>query len=107
MILSLLGILPIALWVFYLAAMNLIANKDKIIPLVKYAGISVVLVGIILDVLFNLIYMTVLLLEVPRELLTTDRVKRHRNNQNWRGKVSRWMCKHLLSPFDATGDHCD
>jgi hypothetical protein len=100
-------LLPPVLWLFYLASMNLIANKDKVIKPVKYLGAIVVLIGIVLDVLFNWIWMTVLLLEVPQEWLTTARLKRHQITLGWKGNISRWMCKHLLSPFDATGDHCD
>lgn len=97
------------LWLFYLAVMNLMKARDagRLTKPAKVLGMPFLWFGLILDFLVNQIVMTVVLLEIPRELLVTTRVTRHKyEGTGWRKRVAEAMCKHLLDPFDPTGCHC-
>jgi len=97
-----------ALWVMYLAVMNLMRARDLgILPRPAFwLGQTVLWPGYLLDVLVNLAIMTVLLIEVPRELTVSSRVARHyKAGTGWRYQVCRWFRYNLLAPFDPSGKH--
>lgn len=96
-----------ALWLFYLAVMNLKRVKDagKLTKPALILGYPILIIGYVLDFLSNILVMTVLLLELPRELLVTQRLKRHKDLLTWRGKVARWFGDNLLDQFDPDGKH--
>jgi len=98
-----------ALWVFYLAVMNLKRAKDagKLSVAARVFGTPVLVVGYLLDMLANVIPMTLILVELPRETTVTSRLKRHITGTGWRARVASWMCKNLLDAFDPSGCHCD
>lgn len=108
-VLVLLGTLY-ALWVFYLAVMNLKRAKDagQLSTTARIFGTPVLVIGYLLDAFVNTTLMTLVLLEMPRwprEVLVTDRLIRHyRESQGWRLKVVLWF-KPLLDPYDPTGKH--
>lgn len=96
------------LWVFYLAVMNLKRVKDTGYQFKKHVLIlayPVLFLGLILDIVINLVFMTIIFLEFPRELLVTSRLKRHNNLGGWRGKIARNFFEPLLDPFDPSGNH--
>jgi hypothetical protein len=96
-----------ALWVFYLAVMNLKRVRDagKLGTVAKVFGYPVLLVGYALDVLINVTLMTVLFLEIPRETTVTARLKRHnRTGSGWRQRLAAWF-EPLIDPYDPSGDH--
>jgi hypothetical protein len=96
-----------ALWVFYLAVMNLKRAKDAGL-LTKTAialGYPVLIVGYILDCFVNFTVMTVLLFEIPQETTVTARLSRHnQSSTGWRKAVALWA-EPLLDPYDPSGDH--
>lgn len=97
-----------ALWIFYLAVMNIKRAKDldKLRKPALVMGYPVLLVGYSLDMLANLTVFTVLLLELPRELTVTARLKRHAYGpQTWRRTFSLWFAHNLLDVFDPSGKH--
>jgi hypothetical protein len=98
-----------ATWFFYLAAMNLIRAKDAgtlSLPS-KILGWPIVVVGITIDMLVNLIIMTVLLLEIPKEWLVTARLSRHiKDSTGFRKAIAVFICTKLLDTFDPSGTHC-
>lgn len=104
-----------ALWLFYLAVMNLYrakkANTIRWPSLVL--GYPILLIGALLDLMVNILIMSLVFLELPRELLVTQRLARHiREGANWsvitwRGKLAYWICHNFLNAFDPSGDHCD
>jgi len=67
-----------------------------------------VALGYVADVVLNATLASVLFLDPPRELLVTTRLKRYirRARWTWRGRVSWWVCEHMLDVFDPKGDHC-
>lgn len=65
-------------------------------------------IGLIVDIVANLTVFSVLMLELPRELLVTSRLKRHRESgTGWRHDFALFICENLLDPLDPTGEHCD
>ena len=97
-----------ALWLHYVLVMALRkAQKAGTLSRAAYAlGLPPLVVGVILDALVNIVVCTVVLSELPREWLVTDRLKRHKAAGGWRGKVAAWICEHLLNAFDPDGCHC-
>lgn len=98
-----------AFWVLYLAIMALYrAHLNKTLPTVsKILGYPLLAFGLLVDVLMNITFFSLFFLELPKEWLVTTRLKRHVKTDTWRGKLAKFLCTNLLSPFDPTGDHCD
>lgn len=96
-----------ALWVFYLAVMNLKRVRDagQLHKTAAVLGYPVLFVGLALDIVLNWTVMTVLLLELPKESTISSRLKRHNEvGTGWRMHVVRFF-EPLLDPFDPSGDH--
>lgn len=97
------------LWFFYLAVMNLARARDNhtLTKPALYLGTPLFIIGYALDVAVNILVMTLLFLELPKEWTVTGRVKRHiYHSTGWREKVASWFCHHLLNAFDPDGKHC-
>ena len=60
-------------------------------------------VGAVVDLIVNLTWATVIFLDVPKELLLTQRIERLKANTGWRGAVA-WKLCDLLNYFIK--DHC-
>lgn len=93
-------------WGMYLAVMTLLRHKDTLSIESKVFAYPLVAVGLVVDVVFNAIIGSAAFLEPPKEWLFTKRVSRWNDSDSWRGSVARWVCKHLLDPFDPDGTHC-
>lgn len=110
------------LWLCYLGVMSLIARRDagNMTLLDKLFGYPTLLVGFALDVIANWVFMTVLLLELPKELTVSTRCLRHATDQarsviGWferkptRLDQWRWeLCTFILDQIkhhDASGGH--
>jgi hypothetical protein len=111
-----------ALWIFFLAAMNLMQARDEgTLPTWAHRlGLPIVFVGIVIDVVVQLTLACVVFLEPPRELTVSGRVKRWVEGPKfigypdgpptkgirwWRYSVALWMRSNLLKPFDRSGWH--
>ena len=95
------------LWPFYLAVMSLKGARDAG-RLSKYArtlAMPILFIGAALDAFANIVIMTVILLELPREWLVTPRLKRHIKGEGYRRRIAAWMAEHLLDPFDPDDRH--
>lgn len=107
-IVSLITILMVyALWLFYLAVMNLLRVKKegKLHRRALILGTPIILTGFVLDFIVNVTVMSVVLLEIPKEKTVTERLKRHNaSSSGWRKIVASWV-EPLLDPFDPSGDH--
>lgn len=102
--------LPYNLWVYYLAVMNLkrVRDTEGLSPQAKWLGMGVLFEGYLKDVVLNVL-LSVPLLEFPRELTVSARLKRLNVESStklgkWRAKVAKWV-EPLLDPFDPSGDH--
>lgn len=95
------------LWVFYLAVMNLKRARDAgtLSKTAYIMGLPVLAIGLLLDLVVNLLVMSIVLWEIPREATVTARLKRHHaTSTGWRLAVVRWF-EPLLDPYDPGGDH--
>ena len=92
-----------ALWIFYLAVMNLKRARDAGL-LNKTAltlGYPVLIVGYLLDAFVNVFVMSLLFVEILEELTVTSRLKRHiKTSDGWRLRLASWFIP-ILNPFDA------
>jgi len=95
-----------ALWIFYLAVMNLKQARDKglLNKTAMALGYPVLIVGYLLDAFVNVFVITFLLLELPKEITVTSRLKRHNKGTGWRKAIAAWA-EPLLDPYDPSGDH--
>jgi hypothetical protein len=96
-----------ALYVWYAAVMNIKRVRDmgKLTTLGKVFGYPTLVIGLILDLLVNWFVMTLILLEVPRELTVTSRLKRHhKESTGYRLAVVKFF-EPVLDPLDPSGDH--
>lgn len=96
-------------WGLYVLIMGLYrAQLDKRLngPM-SFLGAPYLVVGYLVDVACNLTLATLVLLELPRELLVTTRLTRHlRSGDGWRHALATWVCNKLLDPLDPRGKHC-
>jgi hypothetical protein len=96
-----------ALYVFYAAVMNIKRVRDagKLTWVGKALGYPTLVIGLLLDLFVNLTLMTIVLLELPRELTVTARLKRHhKESTGWRLAVVKFF-EPVLDPLDPSGDH--
>jgi hypothetical protein len=96
-----------ALYVFYAAVMNIKRVRDagKLTWMGKALGYPTLIIGLLLDLFVNLTLMTIVLLELPRELTVTARLKRHhKESKGWRLAVVKFF-EPVLDPLDPSGDH--
>lgn len=95
------------LWVFYPAVMNLKRVRDSTgLPKGAYIlGYPILLIGLVLDAVINIVFMTIIMLELPRELTVTSRLKRHNKAGGWCGKIAKTFFEPILDPFDPSGNH--
>jgi len=96
-----------ALWVFYLAVMNLKRANDagKLSKPAKFFGTPVLVIGYVLDFVSNLIF-TLPFLDFPRETTVTARLKRYAAGPDgWRKRAALWFADDMLDDFDPSGRH--
>lgn len=97
------------LWILYLAIMSLAKAKKEgtLSKPATYLAYPILAIGYLIDCLVNIVIMTIILLELPKEMLVTSRVTRHKfKSVGWRKRIAVAICKHLLDPFDPSGCHC-
>jgi hypothetical protein len=94
------------LYVFYAAVMNIkrVHELGKLTRMGKTLAYPALVMGYVLDVAVNVCVMTVVLLEPPRELTVTARLKRHKKSTGWRLAVALFF-EPVLDPLDPSGDH--
>lgn len=94
------------LYVFYCAVMNIKRVRDmgKLTKLGMAFGYPTLIIGLVLDLLVNVFVMTLIMLELPRELTVTSRLKRHQASTGWRLAVVKFF-EPVLDPLDPSGDH--
>lgn len=95
-----------AMWLQYLAVMNLKENRGKLTTTAKLWAYPMLLVGVLSDIMFNLVIGTVVYIELPQQLLFTSRCNLHLSDAGWRGSVARWFCRNFMDPYDPDGSHC-
>lgn len=100
-----------ALWLFYLAIMNLKRAKDAgtMTKAALVFALPIAIVGYILDVVVNVTIGTVLFLDLPREVTLSSRMSRlyEPGSTAWRSRLAEWFARNLLNTYDPSGQHID
>lgn len=102
-------LIPIT-WVLYLAIMNLQRVRDlgNLPKPAYYLGTIILYVGLLFDLILNQTCVTIMFLDLPREFLVTQRLKRYKHGKDgWRKSFGNWWSINLLDPFDPKGIHVD
>lgn len=106
-----LGLLSLAvLWVMYLAVMALQRARDAgvLSPFATRAGQALLAVGTVWDALCNLLPVTVIFVEWPREATVSARLRRLvQSPPGWRRRLAVWYAVVLLNPFSPGGPHIE
>ena len=105
--------LLLGLWLFwnlYVYTMGLyrafLLKRLKGLSLVMAS--PVVFVAFVLDFIAQMTVFSILFLDIPRDWLVTNRLRRYMTGPGgWRKRLADYLCHHLLDPFDPTGAHCD
>lgn len=97
------------LWGLYVLIMGLyrarLANRLTRASLVL--GAPYIALGYLVDFAVNVTIASLVFVELPRELLVTNRLMRHQlSGTGWRRNLSMWICDNLLDEFDPSGNHC-
>jgi hypothetical protein len=95
-------------WLIFLAVMSLsnARNAGKLPTPVLILAAPAIVVGVLMDFLFNLVA-TIPFADLPREPMFTQRLGRYKTTMtdSWRGRLAIWLCGNLLDPFQV-GGHC-
>lgn len=89
--------------------MNLIRAKEsgKLSRPALILGYPILIVGYILDILMNATFVSLLVMDLPRELTVSSHLCRlSRDGNRWQRTVSTFICEQLLDAFDPSGKHC-
>lgn len=104
-------------WVWFTCIIRLQEVRDKGLislknnPVLFVFGYVTLFVGLFLDVALNVIFCTIIGLEIPQEALTTARLCRWYNSTEtdklsvWRKKCAVFFGDTLLNPIDPSGKH--
>ena len=92
------------MWLAYVLAIHVINRWDELPLASKVLGAPPALAAFVADVALNWTLATVLFLDLPREATITTRLHRYQKTAGPRARIARWVCQHLLNPFDP--DHC-
>ena len=98
-----------ALWVLYIAMMNIkrVAATQSMTWRVKILVYPTIAVFEIVEFVANVVVLTVLFFDWPREIRVSNRLRRYWHNPyryGWRLHVVKFL-KPMLDPFDPAGPH--
>ena len=87
---------------FYFSVMNLkrVRDRGELTKFMYVIGMPMLWIGLVFDLLANVLVFSILFLELPREPLVTGRLKRHKyHSTGWRHELALFWEKHI-DPFD-------
>jgi len=101
------------LWLFFIAVMNIKRVRDMglLTPFAHALAMPILFVGLFLDLVCDVVFMTLIMLELPQEMTVTSRLKRHHRESTGDDMLSKWrmgvvlFLEPILDPFDPSGDH--
>jgi hypothetical protein len=99
----------LVLWIFFVNVMTWKHHEEKIPKYLKPILWVIAFIGYIYDIVFNIIYGSIMFLEPPHwERLTLSARLSHilivENDDSWRWKTAYWICTTLIEPWDQ--GHC-
>jgi hypothetical protein len=92
-------------WLVFIVVMAAKASWNTLTLTAKIMLAPVCVLGVLLDVFFNIFIATFLLVDFPREAMFTHRLDRYEGMTGWRQTFALWMCRTFLNPFQI-GGHC-
>jgi len=92
-------------WFFYIAIMGLKERRAQLHPIARAVAYYGLALALALDVALNLTA-SLVLLDLPRELMFTGKLKRLKRGGGWRARLASWICERMLDQFDPDGKHC-
>jgi len=95
-----------ALWILFINIMAWKHNKDMISWWVLPFLYPIVVLGYLVDVYFNIVFGTVVFLELPKQLTLSERMREilKRPDRDYKFKISKFICRYLVEPHDP--NHC-
>lgn len=96
-------------WSLYLAVMNLYVSYHlgKIPKIMLPISYTILAIGAVVDCIMNFSLFALIFLDIPREILVTQRLKRMiKSGVGWRLKLAQWICSNVLNPFTQGDKHC-
>jgi hypothetical protein len=92
-------------WVLYLAIMSLrlVRDQGRLPKAVEPYAKVIILAGLALDCIYNLTVGTIIFMDLPQELLLTDRLERYKygsDKSNWRYAEACEWGDTFLDPYD-------
>jgi len=104
-------VVPFVLWVGYLASTHLdkLRVTGFLTPRARQLGAVVLGLTALVDVYANMTSATLWFLQLPREFLVTQRLKRymHEPATSWRRRWAYYVGVDLLNAADRSGNHLD
>lgn len=96
-------------WYGYVFAMHVREKWAQLHALPRALAVPPVLYAYLVDVVLNIVVLTVVSLELPREATVSKRLHRwqthpHAARYPRRARAAAWFCMNMLNPFDP--DHC-
>lgn len=99
---------PWILWVLYAAVMRLKQVRDagKLTTSMKVFGYPALFLGLAVDFFVNVVFGTLVFLQIPREMTLSRRLwKLSNGDEGWRQRWSYWIRTQLLDAVDPEGVH--
>lgn len=96
------------LWIMYVCVMRLQMMRDArtLTTGQKIFGYPTLIVGLILDLVINIIICSIVFLEVPKEFTVSARLWRHsESGSGWRKSLAKLIRVQLLDSVDPDGIH--
>ncbi len=95
-------------WGLYLMIMTLKRNLEagNLTIESKILGYPWLAVMLIFDFFFNITAGTIIFLDIPRDVLFTQRLSRMLKRTGWRFNTAHYICSRYLDRFDPDGMHC-
>lgn len=100
-----------AFWALYVFSMGVYRAylSKRLVGINYYLALPIFILGFLVDVIANFSLAVIVFVDVPHELLVTQRLIRYRKDtypNNFRKKLATFICDNLLDIFDPRGDHC-
>ena len=96
-------------FILYSAIVHFDINKDKLYEkslFVRWTCYAILFIGLVFDSLLNWLFLTITYCELPKEFLSTSRIRRHKfNSGGFRYIQSLWWCENWLTPLYPK--HCE
>jgi len=99
---------PWILWIIYAAVMRLkqVREAGKLTPAMKVFGYPALALGLLVDFVVNMVFGTVVFLQLPREFTLSTRLWNLSNGEpSWRQRWALWLRVNLLDAIDPSGEH--